>query len=109
MEAFQKLLRDVDSLLGEDGAYRGIVATVEAFDPRLDPATPLLTLARLRHAALSPDLGIAAILDQFEHLQAEDLAVVDETGRIIGVVTEKYVHRRYIEESEKAQSALFGE
>ena len=97
------------ALLAEAGRYRGIVATAEAFDPELDPATPVADLARLTDAAVLPDLRIGAILDRFEQLEVEDLAVVDHEGRILGALTENYVRRRYIEESDKAQSALFGE
>jgi CIC family chloride channel protein len=95
------------ALLSEAGVYRGMIFTAEAFDPQIDPQAPVVSMARLEDAALSPNLQITAILDRFEDLEAEDLAVVDREGRILGVLTEKYVHRRYIEESEKAQNAMF--
>lgn len=97
------------ALLSRDGAYAGVVNTAEAFDPALDPAASLAGLARLTDAALTPDMDLGTVLDRFEQLQAEDLAVIDGERRILGVLTEKYAHRRYIEESEKVQSALFGE
>ncbi|MDE2404685.1 MAG: chloride channel protein [Sphingomonadales bacterium] len=94
-----------------DGAacYRGIVATDRAWDPALDPQSPLAALATLADRAVAPHLPITDLLDQFEALNADDLAVVDGDGRVLGVLTEKYVSRRYIEESEKFQNQLFRE
>jgi len=89
--------------------YRGIVATVEAWDPALDPQAPITTLARHVDHSVSPSTVISEVLDMFEVLGADDLAVVDVTGRVLGVLSEKYVNRRYIDESEKYQSQLFGE
>jgi CIC family chloride channel protein len=96
-------------VLSRDGIYAGIVSTAAAFDPTLDPAASLADCAQLQDAALARDMDLGAVLDRFEQLQTEDLAVVDGEGRILGVLTETYVQRRYIEESEKVQSALFGE
>jgi CIC family chloride channel protein len=49
------------------------------------------------------------VLDCFELRGTVYLAVVDGGGPNLGVVTEKYAHRRYIEESEKTHSQMFGE
>ena len=91
------------------GVYAGIVITAEAYDPGLEGATPLVTLARLVDQALGLDDDIEAILNRFERLQVDDIAVTDEQGHILGLLTEKYVRRRYAEEIEKNQSSLFGE
>lgn len=96
-------------LLSDEQGYRGIVDPPEAYDPALDPAMPIAGLARHPEAALTLETRIDEILDRFDRLEAEDLAVVDASGRIVGVVTERYVNRRYIDESEKARSGLFGE
>ena len=96
-------------LRGPDGAYRGIVGTARAYDPQCDLAAPIGSIAELPDDALAPGTDIAEILDLFEQLGTEELAVVDGQRKILGVVTEKYVQRRYIEESEKSQSRLFGE
>jgi CIC family chloride channel protein len=96
-------------LIGAGHAYRGIVATAEAWDPTLDPQAPIGGIARLVADAVAPETTITEILDRFEALGADDLAVVDATGAVLGVLTEKYVNRRYIDESEKTQSQLFGE
>ena len=96
-------------LAGPEREYCGIVETARAYDPALNPEDSVATIAQLEEQAISPSTDIVQILDMFEHLGTEDLAVADGRNRILGVVTEKYVHRRYIEESEKAQSQLFGE
>ncbi|MBU6269321.1 MAG: chloride channel protein [Sphingomonadales bacterium] len=96
-------------LVDGGGCYRGIVATAQAWDAALDPQSPVATLATLSEHAVAPDVPISDVLDRFERLGADDLAVADGEGRVLGVLTEKYVNRRYIEESEKYQSQLFGE
>ena len=89
--------------------YRGIVQTAQAYAPGLDPEAPIASLAQLVENAIPAGTGVEAILDHFEQHGADDLAVVDKDGRVIGILTEKYVNRRYIEESEKAQHELFGD
>ncbi|WP_126173092.1 chloride channel protein [Altericroceibacterium xinjiangense] len=96
-------------LADNDRKYAGIVDTARGYDPSLDPDAPIASVAGLNNQAIGPELDISAVLDRFERLGCEELAVIDLNGRILGVVTEKYVHRRYIEESEKAQGELFGE
>jgi CIC family chloride channel protein len=96
-------------LVDGGGRYCGIVETARAYAPDLDVAEPIQALARLVDAPVAPDTRIDAILDLFEAREADDLAVVDGEGRVIGILTEKYVNRRYIEESEKSQGQFFGE
>ena len=96
-------------LAGPEREYCGIVQTARAYDPALDPGAPVASIAELEDDAIAPSTDIAQVLDCFERLGTEDLAVVDGRGRILGVVTEKYAHRRYIEESEKTHSQMFGE
>lgn len=96
-------------LANSDGEYEGLVTTASAYDPALDPDTPIAELAQLQAETVSPQSGIDDILDRFESLGVEDLAVVDAEGTILGVLSEKYVARRYAEESEKALSELFRE
>ncbi len=77
---------------------------------RTDRDARVAEIARLlTDDTIAPVTGITEILGEFERVKSEDLAVVDDAGRILGVLTEAYVQRRYIEESEKSQSRLFGE
>ena len=96
-------------LADAQGQYGGMVLTAEAYDPRLDGDAALTDLARLRDQTLVPDDGIETILNRFERLQVDDIAVTDAEGHILGLLTEKYVRRRYAEEIEKTQSNLYGE
>lgn len=91
------------------GVYQGIVPTSAAYDSMLDPALPLAPLARQTTIMLLSDSAIKPILNAFDDDGADELAVVDEAGRVIGVLSEKYARRRYLEEIEAAQKRMFGE
>lgn len=93
-------------LLQQGGVYAGMIVVVEAFDPQCDVEASIDTISRFADAALEPGAGILAIIDRFEQDGAEELPVVDEQGRILGLVTESYVQRRHAEESEKALRML---
>ena len=96
-------------MIGADGCYRGIVQSAAAHAPALDPALPLAPLARLGDTVLTPETGIKAVLAHFDDEGADELAVLDEQGKVVGVVTEKHARRRYLEEIEAAQRRMFGE
>lgn len=89
--------------------YRGIVVTANAWGPDVDPATPVARLAGLGDETLTPTVDIKTILRKFDTLAADELAVVDPDGRVLGIVTEKHARRRYFEEIEASQRSLFGE
>jgi CIC family chloride channel protein len=97
------LLRDAE------GRFHGIVETARAYDPSHALDQPLAELVEGRHGSVGLREPIGAVLDAFDREDADDLAVVDRRGRIVGYLTAKYVARRYVEESEKAQARLFGE
>jgi CIC family chloride channel protein len=96
-------------LIDGSGDYRGLVLTAEAYQDKLDLAAPLSTLAHQAEVYVRPDMDIAAILRMFEQFGVEDLAVVNEDHKLLGLLTERYVNRRYAEELEKAQREFFGE
>ncbi|KKW90652.1 chloride channel protein [Sphingobium chungbukense] len=91
------------------GHYRGIVPTAAAYAPGLDGDAQVAALAVLRDAKLKPDADIQTVLPLFDRWAADELAVVDGSGLVIGVLTEKHARRRYFEEIESSQRALFGE
>jgi len=91
-----------------DGSYAGLVITSSAHSAA-DADAPIGTLAILADCVLHPSQDVSAVLRTFEREEADDLAVVDESKRVLGIVTEKYVHRRYAAEIEKAQKEFFGE
>ena len=89
--------------------YAGIVPVPLAFTQSADPSAPILSLAILAGQTLRPDEDVAAIMRRFEELGADEMAVADPEGTVLGLLSEKYVRRRYAEELEKSQRELFGE
>jgi CIC family chloride channel protein len=96
-------------LTDADGHYRGIVVTASAYRPDIDPLTPLRSFATLVDTTLAPTTPVDVILERLDANSADELAVVDLGGQILGLVTEKHARRRYFEEIEISQRALFGE
>ncbi|MDB5495159.1 MAG: chloride channel protein [Phenylobacterium sp.] len=91
------------------GRYAGLVLTPEVFADDVAADRPVADLAVLRDATLSPDQDIAAVMRAFEMAEADDLAVVDEEGLILGLVGEAYVTRRYATELERQHLDMYGE
>ena len=58
---------------------------------------------------LAPEDNIVEIMARFDAVQADELAVVDHDGVVLGTLSEKFVRKRYAEELEKSQRELFGE
>lgn len=96
-------------LVGPDGLYHGIVDTAAAYAPDLEEGREIAHCAHHAEFTLRPDEDVGTVLQAFEREEANDLAVVDESGHLLGIVTEKYVRRRYSEEVGKAYRDLFGE
>ncbi len=67
------------------------------------------TLAVHKDARVDPSEGVGGLMAKFEALQTEDLAVTDGEGLVLGTLSETYLRRRYAEELEKAQKAMFRE
>lgn len=91
------------------GEYRGIIPTAEAYIETVVPETPLSQLAKQTEVYVRPDMDIIAIQRMFEQFAVDDLAVVDEHHQLLGLLTERYVSRRYAEELERSQREFFGE
>jgi CIC family chloride channel protein len=58
---------------------------------------------------LRSNQDIGAVMKAFDAAQTDELAVVDGDQRVIGVLSEAFVRKRYAEELEKKQGELFGE
>jgi|GEM_PF-2415270 len=65
-------------------------------------------LSILRDATVSPDLPIGGIMARFDESEADDLAVFDPGGHMLGMLTEKYVRIRYADEIDRSQRDLYG-
>lgn len=96
-------------IVDEAGHYRGIVATAAAFRPDLDAASPVGTVATLADVTLAPATPPGAIIEAFDRHAADELAVTDAEGVVLGIVSENYARRRLLEQIEQSQRALFGE
>lgn len=96
-------------MLDPEGRYAGMIQTVSAYGDIEDLQAPVSTLAINQDAALTPAMSIKEIMAAFDTTEADELAVVDEGRRVLGVVSESYATRRYAEELEKARRDLTGE
>lgn len=91
------------------GHYAGIVPTAAAFAPTLASEIAVGELAILKTAFLNPEDGIGEIMKRFEESEADDLAVISRSGAVLGILTEKYVQRRYADEADRALREIYGE
>ena len=93
--------------LDEAGHYAGIVPLSAAYaDP--DQAGPVGALAIAKDAWLGPAMTIKEIMRVFDHTETDELAVLDEAGEVLGILSEAYATRRYAEELEKVRRDLVG-
>ena len=91
------------------GGYAGLIATIDVYSEALAPDATLSSIACLPDRALAPEHDAVTIMRLFEEEEADDLAVVAPDRTILGLVSETFVRKRYTEEIEKSQRALFGE
>jgi CIC family chloride channel protein len=97
-------------LLQDDaGRYSGLVPTASVFADTGESGRPISELAILSDVILPPGLSIGEIMERFDLSGADDLAVVDGKGEILGMLTEKYVRKRYADEIDRSQRELYGE
>jgi CIC family chloride channel protein len=96
-------------LVDEVGRYGGIVSTPAAYAEVPDLDAPVATIAVNNTIALTPEMDIRATMKLFDVTGADELAVLDDMGGVLGLLSETYVRRRYAEELEQAQRELFGE
>ncbi|OYY68169.1 chloride channel protein [Sphingomonas sp. 28-63-12] len=92
-----------------EGRYLGIIPTAAAYDSALSDTAMVRSIASLAGTTLAASADIHEILQKLDQAGADELAVVDDHGVVIGIVTEKHARRRYFEEVEAAQRRLFGE
>ncbi|MBZ3920330.1 hypothetical protein Xtri_13010 [Xanthomonas campestris pv. trichodesmae] len=65
--------------------------------------------AKHRDAALLANTDIVAIMKVFDTPQADELAVIDSDRKVLGVLREGLVRKRYAEELKKRGRELMGE
>jgi CIC family chloride channel protein len=94
-------------VVGPEGRYAGIVPLARAW------AEPEATgvagdFAVLSVSSLRPEMNIKACMAMFDATESDELAVLDDEGAPLGVLSEAYATRRYAEELEKARRDLVG-
>jgi CIC family chloride channel protein len=96
-------------LVDGEKQYVGMVMTATAYVDGVDKAAAIATLARRPDETVPPERNIAEVMQVFDRLGVDDLAVVTTEGRVLGLLTESHVRKRYADELEKAQREMFGE
>ncbi|MDB5566590.1 MAG: voltage gated chloride channel family protein [Tardiphaga sp.] len=97
--------------IDNDERYAGIVLVAEAHAPELKATGGIREILRSSGFTLLPTWNVREAVAAFDRAEAESLAVLDtlDRGRVIGVLTEAHVLRRYAEESEKRRRDVLGE
>jgi CIC family chloride channel protein len=96
-------------LVDDTGRYAGVLITADAYAEGVDPQGAADALATSREITLSPQTNIEQVMALFETAGVDALAVVNDERRVLGLVTEAYVVRRYASELERQQLDLYGE
>jgi CIC family chloride channel protein len=104
-------------IVDKAGRYAGLVSVPDAHLAEAGPGTAglgtanLMPLLRCKGDVLLPQMNIKEAADLFERSENEALAVIeDRIGlRVVGILSESYVLRRYTEELDKARRDLAGE
>ena len=101
-------------VLDDQDRYAGLIATAELFTTDRDDKaaeTKVGTLAHARDIALLPEWNVKEALATFDRAEAETLAVIEseDTGKVVGLLTERFATRRYAEELDKANRGVTGE
>jgi CIC family chloride channel protein len=97
----------------KSGRYAGIVLVADAYQPQMEEKSPDGTIGPLlkyRDRFLLPGLNVADAAQVFQRAESEELAVLDNLGNrnVVGLLTEKYLLRRYAEELDKGLKDLTG-
>ncbi|MGE5564947.1 MAG: chloride channel protein [Parcubacteria group bacterium] len=95
--------------LDEADRYAGLVRVALAHAVTDPTGKTVRDLISKPHETLAPDLNIKEIMAAFDRTEADELAVADADGYVLGMVSEAYATRRYAEELEKNRRELTGE
>jgi CIC family chloride channel protein len=95
----------------DERRYAGVILVPEAHAPELDETKQVRDILHYSDTALLPTMTVKEAVATFERAEAEVLAVIEtvENPRVIGLLSEAYVLRRYSEELEQRRRELIGE
>ena len=96
-------------LVDAQAHYAGIVVLADLYADGVKPQAPVQDYAQSRANALAADADALAVMRQFDSSQSDELAVLDEQRHVLGVLSERFVRKRYAEELERQQRELLGE
>jgi len=96
-------------LVDEAQRYAGIVVLADLYADHVKPQDPVSRYARNRGVTLTPDANVLTVMRQFDRSQSDELAVVDADRHVLGILSERFVRKRYAEELERRQCELLGE
>ncbi|CAD1795987.1 chloride channel protein [Xanthomonas euroxanthea] len=91
------------------GHYAGVVPLAVLYADNVQADAQVSDYASHRDAALLADTDIVAVMKVFDVTQADELAVIDAQRKVLGVLSESFVRKRYAEELEKRERELMGE
>ncbi|WP_066094442.1 chloride channel protein [Xanthomonas massiliensis] len=96
-------------LLDAQGRYAGIVPVARLYAPDVAPGAVVGEFAGNRDQVLAADMDVLEVLRRFDATQSDEMAVVDAGHRVLGVLSEAFVRKRYAEELDKRQREMMGE
>jgi CIC family chloride channel protein len=92
--------------------YAGLIRVADAWQasPELpDGSKQVESMVLFRDQTLSAAMTLKTATQRMESSEAEALAVVDEAGHVIGLLSEAHALRRYAEAADRARRDLAGE
>ena len=81
----------------------------DIYAERVKPQSTVAEYPQSRDLALAVDADAVACMRQFDSSQSDELAVVDAQHHVLGILSERFVRKRYAEELERSQRELLGE
>jgi chloride channel protein, CIC family len=100
-------------VINNNDDYCGVVALPDLFLGELDSIADeiqVVELAKYTTVALLPEMNVKTAMKIFDDAEAEVLAVLEseESRKVIGLLTESFARRRYVEEIDQATRGVLG-
>ncbi len=89
--------------------YSGVVLVPDVYAAERPAQAPVAELAKWRNQTLTAEMSVAEAIKTFDAAGSDELAVVDASGQVLGLLTESHAARRFAEELEKTRRDLTGE
>jgi CIC family chloride channel protein len=96
-------------LVDGEGCYAGIVVVADIYADLVKLQARVADYARNKEVALSAEDDALVVMRKFDASQSDELAVVDAQRHVLGVLSERFVRKRYAEELDRRQRELLGE